>query len=357
MFSTSFCEARMPASSSGPPPNWKMSYHARMRMPLLIVTARTGACGKTKRTGLGRRNSGTIGSKSWPSAPRPCSQMTEATGFGPVSISTASISRSVAARMRAMLRPICVGFALSMPLLAAWAQPTTYEPAPLEQPAPTPREMPAKPIEMLRIGTLKGLARPEGFVVEDLRKPEAMAATPFKETYRAPFSPFKRPVPLAKYERQIAEGELSVSPVDLFAEKLIESYGDRLKGKRLTVHEFSYRLEQVINQPQGMNYVVIPGPGLSVATAVALSAIGSAAGTAMLQGKGIDLRLHVKIDAELDGKRIEAKEDPMNIGADGPARNTRYAIEKFQYRYDPPSPEPESAEAKPEEKADEPKKD
>ena len=42
----------MPASSSGPPPNWKMSYHARMRMPWLMVTGRIGACGKTKRTGL-----------------------------------------------------------------------------------------------------------------------------------------------------------------------------------------------------------------------------------------------------------------------------------------------------------------
>ena len=36
--STSFCEARMPASSSGPPPSWRMSYQARMRMPWLMVT-------------------------------------------------------------------------------------------------------------------------------------------------------------------------------------------------------------------------------------------------------------------------------------------------------------------------------
>ena len=45
----------MPASSWGPPGvKSRMSYQARMRMPLLIVTARTGACGKTKRTaGLG----------------------------------------------------------------------------------------------------------------------------------------------------------------------------------------------------------------------------------------------------------------------------------------------------------------
>ncbi len=69
-----------------------MSYQARMRMPMLIVTGRIGACGKTKRTGVaaGRPSSGTIGSKSWPSAPRPCSQITAARGFGPVSISIVS---------------------------------------------------------------------------------------------------------------------------------------------------------------------------------------------------------------------------------------------------------------------------
>ena len=68
-----------------------MSYQARMRMPWLIVTGRTGACGKMKRTAPGSSSSGTIGSKSWPSAPRPCSQMTQAAGLGPVSISMASM--------------------------------------------------------------------------------------------------------------------------------------------------------------------------------------------------------------------------------------------------------------------------
>ena len=32
-----------------------MSYHARIGMPLLIVTGRTGACGNTKRIGSVRR--------------------------------------------------------------------------------------------------------------------------------------------------------------------------------------------------------------------------------------------------------------------------------------------------------------
>jgi len=53
----------------GPPPNWRMSYQARMRMPWLIVTGRTGACGNTKAHRLRELSSGTIGSKSCPSAP------------------------------------------------------------------------------------------------------------------------------------------------------------------------------------------------------------------------------------------------------------------------------------------------
>src|SRR5690606_30651768 len=73
-----------------------MSYQARIGTPLLMVTGRTGACGNTKRNAgqCGRSSSGTIGSKSWPSAPRPCSHSTVHSGEGPVSCSTVS-SRSM----------------------------------------------------------------------------------------------------------------------------------------------------------------------------------------------------------------------------------------------------------------------
>src|SRR5215831_9581392 len=68
-----------------------MSYHARITMPLLIVTGCIGACGKTNRIGTsGRSSSPTIGTKSLPSAPRPCSQITLVAGRGAVSISIAS---------------------------------------------------------------------------------------------------------------------------------------------------------------------------------------------------------------------------------------------------------------------------
>ncbi len=72
-------DSRMPASSARPSAvSVLMSYQARMRMPMLSVTGRTRACGNTKRTASagGNFSSGTIGTKSWPSAPRPCSQMT-----------------------------------------------------------------------------------------------------------------------------------------------------------------------------------------------------------------------------------------------------------------------------------------
>ena len=230
-----------------------------------------------------------------------------------------------------MLVRVGLAIALCVAASAGWSQPASSDSAPPVEP-----EAP-KPPQKLQIGSVAGLPRPEGFIVQDLRSAELKTASPFKQTYKAPMAmPFQRqPVPLAKYERVMGEEELSVSPVDLLAENLVERYGGKLAGKRLVVHEFSYRLEQVVNKPQGMNYSVIPGGGVSLAGALVLSVIGSAAGTAMLQGKGIDLRLSLKIDAELDGRRIEATEPTMALhGEDAPARLTRYAIEKFLYRFD-----------------------
>src|SRR5688500_266985 len=100
-------DSRTPASSwrwaiSRP----RMSYQARICMPLLIVTARTGACGKTKRTAgqSSSTSSGTIGSKSWPSAPRPCSQITLQAGAGPVSTSIPSNGFNMRLPRKAALR-------------------------------------------------------------------------------------------------------------------------------------------------------------------------------------------------------------------------------------------------------------
>ena len=81
----------MPSTSVGPsPPRPTMSYQAGITMPPLMVTGICGACGNTKRVGrsAGRPSSGTTGSKSWPLAPRPCSQITLATAGCCGSIST-----------------------------------------------------------------------------------------------------------------------------------------------------------------------------------------------------------------------------------------------------------------------------
>jgi len=245
-----------------------------------------------------------------------------------------------------MLTRVCLAFVLIAGGPVAWAQPVSSDTPSAEEPAKP------KPPQKLQIGAVAGLPRPEGFVVEDQRTAEMKVASAFKQTYKAPMQmPFQRqPVPLAKYERMVGEEELSASPLALLADKLVEHYGDELTGKRLVVHEFSYRLEQLINRPQGMAYTVIPGGGVSLATAIVMSAIGSAAGTAMLHGKGVDLKMHVKIDAELDGKRIEAREQPMTLsGEDGPARVTRYAMEKFIWLLETPAPEP-APEQEPEKK-------
>ena len=102
--STCACDSRTPATSArlvmSPA---ERSYQARIRNPLLSVTGRTGACGKTKRIGsaAGSRISPTIGTKSLPSAPRPWSQITAAVGCGPVSCSTQGNTSAVMVNLRA----------------------------------------------------------------------------------------------------------------------------------------------------------------------------------------------------------------------------------------------------------------
>jgi len=183
----------------------------------------------------------------------------------------------------------------------------------------------------LAVGSSRGLPRPEGFVVEDRRAPEQRTASDFRQTYKAPPPmPFRpQPVPLAKYQRRIGEAELSAPPVDLLVDKLVEHYGDKLKGQRLVVHEFSYALEQVVNKPQGM--VVIPLDAASLGIAL----LGSVAGTALMQGRGIDVKLSARIDAELGDHRVETTVLPVSVErADAANGLTRDALENFVYQLD-----------------------
>src|SRR3989338_5214401 len=91
---TACSDSRIPASSSRRPNSVSaMSYQARMTYPRLIVTGRCGAWGKRKGIARseGSRSSGTMGTKSRPSAPNPCSQITLAVGCGAVSISIGGV--------------------------------------------------------------------------------------------------------------------------------------------------------------------------------------------------------------------------------------------------------------------------
>ena len=80
--STVRCDARRSSGSeTRVPPSSRRSYQARIVMPKLMETGRGGAWGKTNRVqSRTAPSSGTMGAKSWPSAPRPWSQMTAAVG-------------------------------------------------------------------------------------------------------------------------------------------------------------------------------------------------------------------------------------------------------------------------------------
>lgn len=164
--------------------------------------------------------------------------------------------------------------------------------------------------EKLQIGSLAGLKRPDGFVVQDLRT-EAMKTSSREETYRRPPpNPFQwSKGPFARYRNNVGDAQLNVSPVDLLAEKLIERYGDKLAGKKLVVREFSFIAQETIDQPQ--SFMVIPLDAASLGAAV----VGSIVGTAVLQSGsgGRSSRIEVKIVAELDDKPFTGS-DYLGIG-------------------------------------------
>jgi hypothetical protein len=154
--------------------------------------------------------------------------------------------------------------------------------------------------QRLDIGSLSGLKRPDGFVVEDLRT-EAMKTPSREQTYRRPFQPFKITTgPVAKYRHNIGAEAFNISPVDLLAEKLIQRYGDRVAGKKLVVREFSIAILETIERDSVMTPY---SPGVSPGAAVAGAVLGNALVQA-IHGPGRSSRLEVRIVAELDGKPL-----------------------------------------------------
>jgi hypothetical protein len=176
----------------------------------------------------------------------------------------------------------------------------------------------------LFIGALSGVKRPDGFTVEDARS-EAMKTSSRQQTYHRPAFSFNNG-PVAKYRRNFGDKELSAAPVDLLAEKLVEHYGDKLKGKKLTVEEFSVVAEETVTRQGGGT---VSAPGISVGAAIAISI----AGTALMQslvGPGTSVSLRVSIAAKVDGERFEgsdfgsiASQSPL----DAPAKIVEQALD------------------------------
>jgi hypothetical protein len=206
-----------------------------------------------------------------------------------------------------------------------------------EQPGPIVRDE-AKPLRLV-IGAVKGLPRPENFVVEDLRS-DAMKAPSRKQTYRRPAPAlFGRAVsgPLARYERVVGDTELNVYPIDLIAERFIERYGDKLNGNRLSVREFSFVIHESIDKPQGL--VVIPLDPASIAIAIATSI----AGTGLMQtlSPGRSARLQVSFTAELAGKLVTGSDFGSVVAEtinDMPAKIVSQALDNAFYHFENPEP-------------------
>jgi hypothetical protein len=204
----------------------------------------------------------------------------------------------------------------------------------------------------LNIGVLQGISRPADFVIEDERAAAMKTSSMRVIDNPARSSPFVRPRgPLARYERIVGDADLSVSPIELIAEKLVERYGKKLEGRRLVVREFSFVLTESVDRPQGL--ILIPiGPGV-----IGAAIVGSVVGTAIMRGvgPGRSVRLTVKLVAELDGKPLSGADFGSLVPAtinELPARLTRQTFENAFYRFENPElPEPSEPASGPDTKS------
>jgi hypothetical protein len=201
----------------------------------------------------------------------------------------------------------------------------------------------------LFIGSLSGVKRPDGFTVEDARA-EAMKISSRQQTYHRPAFTLGN-APAARYRRNFGDKELSAAPVDLLAEKLVERYGDKLKGKKLTVEEFSVVTEETVTRQGGGTAYV---PGISVGAAVAAS-IATAALLQSLAGPGTSVSLKVSIAANVDGKRLEGSDFgsiTSRSPLDAPAKIVEQALDIAFYHFEQAeaadtSQEPKAGDAAP----------
>jgi len=183
----------------------------------------------------------------------------------------------------------------------------------------------------LFIGTLSNAKPPDGFTVEDAR-PESAKTSSHKETYRRSALSFSTRGPAAKYRRNFGDEDLSARPVDLLAERFVQRYGDKLKGKKLVVEEFSVVTEETV---QKENTGTASRPGMPAGAAV-VGALTAATLQSML-GPGTSVSLKVTIAASLDGKRVDGSDFGSIVLRSPPdvaAKIVDQALDIAFYRYE-----------------------
>jgi hypothetical protein len=241
-----------------------------------------------------------------------------------------------------------IGFAcllLCLSVSGAFAQGDSPQPVAPGPEAPLASGLPAEPAPphvVLFVGLLPDVNHPEGFAVEDMR-PEAMKASHREQIYRKPAFSVSRG-PFARYRRNFGDTEFNVPLLDLLEERMIERYGDKLRGKKLVVHEFSVIGLETIDRPQSVNVTSSGSIGAAV--------VAGLASTVLIQamGPGRSFRLEVKIDAELDGKPFTGSDfgslmpsSPMDV----PATIVNQALENAFYEFEQPEAAPAAEEARP----------
>ncbi len=182
----------------------------------------------------------------------------------------------------------------------------------------------AKAPVKLGIGTLAGLPRPEGFVIEDRRSEGSKYATVVVVSSRNSMRG-----PLVKFKRNIGEAELNVPLMDLLADKLIGRYGDKLKGKTLVVREFS--LVALGESYQPPTVIGVPLSGDAVGGAI----VGTVIANVILQSMATarTTNLHVTVDADLDGKEFYAQEIGSLPAENPDAKVLRMVEELFNFAF------------------------
>jgi hypothetical protein len=169
------------------------------------------------------------------------------------------------------------------------------------------------------IGQLSGIKRPDGFVVEDGRPPAAKRSWR-EQTYRRDPLAWGRG-PQAKFRSNLGDIDLNVGSVELLADRLTELHGHKLKGSKLVVKELTVVIDTTVYKGSAAPvYGSTAGEALAgIATVLALQTL--------FPGPENSLQIEVRLEAELDGKRLaSAQASPIT------ARESIEAPSKFLNR-------------------------